>query len=295
MKLQYFKGPHPNFGDELNAWMWPRLMPDFFDEDTRTLFIGIGSTIGDHYDTAATKIIFGTGYVPHYCGLPNVHGGDWDIYFVRGPRTAKLLKISPTLSLGDSAILLRTLVDYRQRSPEVVSFIPHWESLGSGHWQEVCRLAGINLIDPRRPVEEVIKEMLRSKLIVAEAMHGAIVADALRVPWIPVLPINVKHRAKWFDWAEALEIVLDPYRLWPSSLPETRDAFVNHPRLIRLTNLIVTSPACNLSEKAIIHLAAHRLNKIANATPVLSEEHILSSVTNRMCDCVYDVTKKYAK
>lgn len=294
MRIVYYRGVHPNFGDELNTWMWPRILPGFFDDDGQVLFMGIGSIIDAHYDQAATKVIFGTAFVPQYNRMPDLTRGDWDVYFVRGPRTARLLNLSPALSLGDSAILIRTLVNYRQRNPEVVSFIPHWESLERGNWQQVCRLAGINLIDPRRPVEEVITELLRSRLVIAEAMHGAIVSDALRVPWVPLLPIDDMHRAKWFDWAEALGMVLDPYRLWPSSLPEAKVALARHPALVRLTNSIVSSPACDLSEKAVTHLAAHRLTRLAKAIPVLSEDNILNSVTERMLDKVHQLRRTYA-
>jgi succinoglycan biosynthesis protein ExoV len=294
VKLQYFQGAYPNFGDDLNTWMWPRLLPGFFDDDMRTLFIGIGSTIGDHYDKAAKKVIFGAGYVPQYCRMPDVHGGDWDIYFVRGPRTAQLLNISPDLSLGDSAILLRTLVDSRKRTAEVISFIPHWESFEHGNWQQVCRLAGFNLIDPRRPVEEVITELLRSRLVVAEAMHGAIVADAMRIPWIPLLPITDMHRMKWFDWAEALGMTLEPHRLWPSSVTEAKIALVRHPTLVRLGDLIASSPIRGLSEKAAIYLAAQRLTQISKVPPILSEDKIMNRVTERMLEKVQQLRRVYA-
>lgn len=66
MKLQWFRGGRPILGDELNTWMWPRLLPGFFDGNPRVLFLGIGSIIGTQYDTAACKVVFGAGYVPAY-------------------------------------------------------------------------------------------------------------------------------------------------------------------------------------------------------------------------------------
>jgi succinoglycan biosynthesis protein ExoV len=46
------------------------------------------------------------------------------------------------------------------------------------------------------------------------------VADALRVPWIPVRPIQPPNRAKWHDWASALDLTLRWAHVWPSNALE---------------------------------------------------------------------------
>jgi succinoglycan biosynthesis protein ExoV len=33
MKLFYFKDPAGNFGDDLNLWLWPKVLPGILDED----------------------------------------------------------------------------------------------------------------------------------------------------------------------------------------------------------------------------------------------------------------------
>lgn len=297
MKIMYFRGKYPNFGDELNNWMWQKLLPDFFDDDESELFIGIGSTIGINYDKSAKKIIFGTGFVANYNEKPDVSTSDWNIYFVRGPRTATALNIAPDLALGDAAILLRTVVDFKNRKPEVVSFIPHWESLERGNWQEVCDIAGINLIDSRRPVEEVIAELLRSKLVICEAMHGAIVADAFRIPWIPVIPLVKIHRDKWYDWAEALDIELNPHRLLHSTVISPKTYLDGSYRNIiqKTKDIIKEILSKKICSKIIIYIAAQRLRKISRQKPCLSSDSKISDITEKMLEKLQQFHRDYRK
>jgi hypothetical protein len=211
LKLTYWCDAVPNFGDALNQWLWPRLLPGFFDDDPRELFIGIGSIIFNDYPAAATKLVFGSGY-GGYTSPPRIDA-TWDIRFVRGPRTAMTLGLDPAFGLGDAATLIREVWEQLPAAAthRAVSFMPHWESALYGDWEAVCREAGVGLIDPRWPVERVLSAIRGSGLLVTEAMHGAIVADALRVPWIPFQPLR-ENCNKWLDWAESqgLEIQFSP-------------------------------------------------------------------------------------
>jgi succinoglycan biosynthesis protein ExoV len=307
MKILQFCGSHPNFGDELNTWLWPRLLPGFFDQDPSHTFIGIGSTIGGVPADAGKKIVFGSGFVPHYHAKPEVKGDDWRVYFVRGPRTAARLGIGPNLAISDSGILARTCVNTDNYAPSVVSFMPHWESMERGNWKEVCHEAGINLIDPRRPVNEVFKEMLRSKLVIAEAMHGAIIADALRIPWVPVVPINSVHRDKWYDWAESLGMTLQHEMLTPSSFmevsaanfssaaapiveysPAVLDSWVPpsaKPSLLTRTKRKVEASALSPWINArLVDLAANKLMRLSRMTGQLSADAAIEQATARMME-----------
>ena len=296
MKLQYFKGHRSNFGDDLNEWLWPQLIPDFLDDDSRTLFLGIGSIIGEQYPPSAKKIVVGTGYVPAYHSkVPNVHDGNWDIAFVRGPRTARALSIPVSLGIGDAAILLRALDINFHREPRFVGFMPHWESMQRGDWKAACKLAGIRLIDPTAPVETILKEILGCKVLITEAMHGAIVADALRVPWIPLLPIDHAHREKWFDWADALNIQLIRHRLWPSNPAELMRSAIYRPFLSRIAGCLEVQPVSRLAQPLMTYAAAKRLSSLSKETPSLSADGALDTALYHMLDKLRQIEKRYGK
>lgn len=91
MQMYHYRGASPNFGDELNVWMWPRLLPDFFDGSANELFLCIGSILFDFHPQNSRKIVFGAGY-GGYTAPPQIDDS-WDFYFVRG-----LLTSAPSVS-----------------------------------------------------------------------------------------------------------------------------------------------------------------------------------------------------
>ncbi|WP_445777442.1 polysaccharide pyruvyl transferase family protein [Shewanella sp.] len=213
MKLTFFESNPSNFGDELNKYLWCRIIePGFFDEDKETLFLGIGSILWNDYPQKSKKIVMGSGY-GGYTGIPNVNDGSWDISFIRGPRTAQLLNIDKSKIITDAAILTKYLDFSDVNSPIVegkkVGFMPHFQSIQRSNWKDVCNLSGIIYLDPTDPdILKTLSIMKSCDFIISEAMHGVILADTLRVPWIPIEPKFKLHRNKWFDWAESMDINL---------------------------------------------------------------------------------------
>ena len=281
MKLVFFRGKVPNFGDELNLHVWPALLPQgFLDEDESELFVGIGSIIGDHLPAASRKFVMGSGYAG-YMGLPDVHDGTWDIRFVRGPDTARTLKISPDLAIADSAVLLRAMDLPAPDESVGIAFMPHYESLERGDWAEACRLAGMTLIDATEPVEKVLAQLRGARLLITEAMHGAIVADALRTPWIGARPIYGGHHRKWLDWAGALDVKVRLNPLKPTSVLEYYIGRTGRGGALGKVGRFSASPLARLPNRVLTASAARHLQQMAKLEPQLSSDAKIAEVTER--------------
>jgi succinoglycan biosynthesis protein ExoV len=222
MRVIYYQSPNGNFGDDLNAVLWRELLaPECFDVDDAVL-LGIGSILRDDFltrEATARKRVFvlgsgaGTGPLPAL--WPNA---DWSILAVRGPLTARVMEL-PHAAITDSAALIVTTPNLLPQAGErhVVAFMPHYNSVHQSRWPEICRSAGLDFIDAHWPVEKVIRRLGHARLVITEAMHGAIIADALRIPWIPVLCSPAIQPFKWIDWTESLEVDYRPHALPASS------------------------------------------------------------------------------
>lgn len=295
MNLYFFRGDKPNFGDELNTWMWPKLIDGVWDADDNTIFLGIGSIIYDSFPKDKRKVVFGAGY-GGYTKLPELDDS-WKFHFVRGKLTAKALGLNESLGIGDAAILLRSCVKQKVEKRYKVSFMPHWGSTFEGDWELVCKLGSIHYIDPCAPVEDVLDQILASELILTEAMHGAIVSDALRVPWIPIRPLSNQHSMKWYDWASALDIDLKPKPIVSSTLlesvvlffesrnPPIADKFKRRGRFL-----------LNVAPQAFAQRAADRLVSISqNEMPSLSSDTRIESAHDQMLSKLDDLVLDLGK
>jgi succinoglycan biosynthesis protein ExoV len=280
MKMYYCKTPKPNFGDELNSWLWPQLIDAKFDSDNSKLFLGIGSILYDSFPKEVLKVVVGAGY-GGYTPPPKIDDS-WRIYFVRGKLTAKHLLIDAELGIGDAAILIRSCIGPEPKKVHKVSFMPHWESTLVGDWSSVCQEAGIHYLDPCAKVTEVIQGIRESELVVTEAMHGAIVSDALRVPWIPVRPIDQSHRMKWDDWASALDMSLMPSVLTASTFPEYLSGRLNSHTATRILQRQVGKLIRRVSRASFLDSAASRLTSIATGTPCMSSDSAITSAHEKM-------------
>ncbi|MEI7710471.1 MAG: polysaccharide pyruvyl transferase family protein [Rhodospirillales bacterium] len=180
MILYRWQGAARNFGDELNTVLWPTLLPGFFDNDPAARFLGIGSVLDRRHSGGCLKLVAGSGY-GGYQQLPTLDAG-WDIRWVRGPRTAQKLGLPISVGLGDPASLLPTTGLVPAYKPHRIGFMPHFESAAGGAWAAAAEANGIALIDPRDDPLAVASAIASCHVLLSEALHGAIVADALGVP-----------------------------------------------------------------------------------------------------------------
>ncbi|MEM9923587.1 MAG: polysaccharide pyruvyl transferase family protein [Cyanobacteria bacterium P01_D01_bin.50] len=236
MKLSYYKLPNGerNFGDDLNPWIWDQLIPGVLDDDESVAFVGIGSLINDGlpYRTrsASKRVIFGTG-VGYGKGEVKLDES-YKIYCLRGSHSAQALGVKEELAVTDGAVLIRKIYTNTAKKTHRFSYMPHYELAGKG-WELACKELDFGYIDPRWTVEEVLSAISQTEVLLTEAMHGAIVADALRVPWIPIVTNSTILSFKWQDWCSSIGIEYKPNYIQRLQNPREQQDFLTPIRFVR--------------------------------------------------------------
>jgi succinoglycan biosynthesis protein ExoV len=231
MDIFYWKNDHGNFGDDLNTWLWDWLLPGIRECSPEMLLVGVGTVlVSDLLPADRRKLVLGSG--AGYNQIPDVaSAAQWDIRMVRGAKTAASLGLAPELGIVDPAVVIADMPEFSavpKRGGTI--FVPHWESAVAGNWEAVCAAAGIGYVDPTGESKSVIRQLAEADLVIAESMHAAILADAFRVPWIPVVTSEGINDFKWRDWAESVDAPYVPRQLPLSSLREKRQKAAWHSR-----------------------------------------------------------------
>jgi succinoglycan biosynthesis protein ExoV len=292
MRLYVWRGAQRNFGDELNLLLWPRLLPGLFDYDGEDLFLGIGSVLDARHPRRWRKVVAGAGYGGYQA--PASLDGSWDIYWVRGPLTARRLRLPVAFGLGDPASLL-PLVHPRAVPKAVgdIGFMPHFESLSRGPWAIAAAAAGLTLIDPRADPATICTAIAGCRLLLSEALHGVIVADALRVPWVALRPVAAVHRLKWQDWAAAMELT-PRFRTLPAASSREWTEIALH--WVRPVPRRALAGMAERVWRTGWHLdrAATALRRAAAAEPQLSQAATLDRVQTRMLTRLFTLQQDHA-
>jgi succinoglycan biosynthesis protein ExoV len=223
MQPYYWESAHGNFGDDLNLWLWDFLLPGFRETHPDTLLVGVGTVLNRALlPERQHKLVIGSGF--GYGSLPDMSQADeWDIRSVRGPLTAQKLGLEPEKGIIDPAVMLADMPEFQNLPKRYKkSFVPHWESAISGMWSSMVPSLGLTYIDPCGEAKAVIRQIAQSEIIIAESMHGAILADAFRVPWVAVSTSASINSFKWNDWASTLGVTYQPIKVPISTRAEAK-------------------------------------------------------------------------
>lgn len=291
MAIYYFD-KHPkeynsrNFGDDINPFLLGRILSDSILKSEKVCVLGIGTIINDVHINAVKhfekKVVFSSGV--GYGTLTENLDDSWDFVCVRGPRSAESLSLPTEKGICDGAVLLSDFFDVKpQEKRDIgVTFIPHiathWSS-GIPLGRSVCAL-GMNYLTPDVEPEIFIDQVSRSKLVITEAMHGAILADTMRVPWIPV-SICEHLNYKWMDWFDSMDmkyqISLVKPTLWNPRTPQWKVG-VKIPYSY-LKSILVRRSIAGVRD---------------NVGSVMSNDAVLSERKKALYDCVDYINKTYS-
>jgi succinoglycan biosynthesis protein ExoV len=269
MRLVYYKSSTGNIGDDLNPWLWPMVFgAEAFSDEGETRFLGIGSIFTDGYVKRGGKhIVFGSG-VPSPFNRPDLSAAEIDIRFVRGPLSSRMSKNAPWIT--DSAAIVPLFAAERTAAAPArrPAFVPHFRTPDDVAAKIAAEL-GLHLVKPSLSPERFLEELRGCDEVVAEAMHGAILADAFRIPWKAVY-VTTPYESGWTSFFK--------WRDWLSSLGLPAGARGGFP----LWGLAPKPWRNRLSRPSIAEMVERLGASIARSEAVLSDEAVLARAQDRI-------------
>lgn len=228
----YVKGG--NFGDDLNDYLWRLLVPNIENLRPSEAILGVGTLQGIDISPDIKKVhVFGSGSNSDSVGAKKwLNKHDFEFHFVRGPRTARQWNCEDkALTDGACLLMLTKLKDIPPTLSKKIGYIPHHVSDQFENFEFICELADIEYISPKyHNVPDVISKIKSCDYIISASLHGAIVADLFRKPWIPITSGPHIDQYKWNDWCESIKVKYNPH---PIDLYITR----NMRRIVRFENI----------------------------------------------------------
>jgi hypothetical protein len=208
MKVFFHKAPGGNVGDDLNAELWHRLIPGLDELATADWLIGIGTILDERInDLPGCKVVMGSGVRPNTTGRLQ---GNIRIAAVRGLLSAEQLGLDAAVAACDPGFLVARLWPTSSGHADGIGLIPHVYSM---QWSEISQAgldAGLDVISPTLPIEQFLQRLRRCQRVYCESLHGAIFADALRIPWARVrLTSHYFESASVseFKWQDAFSVI----------------------------------------------------------------------------------------
>ncbi len=288
-----------NFGDDLNGWLWPKLFSGIHSNEEIYL-LGIGTILlhdspGLNKLLHSRKIVFGSGVRPsetYHLFKPDPL---MEIKFLRGPLSAQVLDNKYEF-ITDAAYAMRQWNGFHNlketKKEYEISVMPYFLSVDYFDWEAICRQLGYHYISPcsEKGVEFTLREIAASKLLITEAMHGAIAADILRVPWhrfiltTPYTEGELVSEFKWRDWLQSVNI----------QNPEI--TFIPFYRKTRVHNWIKKITAGSIATQYLFKPYVKRqiLQELASSKKYyLSGENLLSEIDQRIQDQIANMYRQF--
>ena len=188
----------------------------------RPHFLGMGSILSQ---ATEASVVLGAG-----CLLPPVAGSlrPCRVIAVRGALSLAGLARRDGVLLGDPMVLLSLIKSFRAQRDGPVGLVPHVSEVGVVRRMSI---PGVKIIDPSLEPWRVIRNIASCSRIYSQSLHGLIVADALEIPNIWIVPGRsmVGDRFKFDDYFSTLDAVkepcslsLDTFRSMPASAFDVR-------------------------------------------------------------------------
>jgi pyruvyltransferase len=178
IKAWWHKGDGNNFGDVICPTIIKSLTGENVEYSSENgSLLSIGSIL--FIDHPEPKVVWGAGAINETQVAHRI--SEYEILSVRGPKTRKRvndLGIYCPEKYGDPAILLPYLFEDEIEEDIEVSIMPHWIDLKDVKNMKGIKKLNINVIDIRSPIDNVIKEIKRSKMLITSSLHGVIVGEA---------------------------------------------------------------------------------------------------------------------
>ena len=202
-----------NFGDALNPMLWNWIFPNLAEVKPEWDFYGVGTLLkaDSRSSLPCRKLIMGSGYG---YGRPVKLSDLWSIGFVRGPLTCQKLGLDLSHSMGDPAVLLlrHEMFSGRKRNSSGKSLlIPHHRSEEIADWEKLALKLNCDFCSPTSSLKTIVESILKAEIVYTESLHGAIFADGLGIPWVPIFSAKHLNFFKWRDWCMSMNIPFKPF------------------------------------------------------------------------------------
>ncbi|HEY5810146.1 MAG TPA: glycosyltransferase [Povalibacter sp.] len=245
MKVFYHKAEGGNVGDDLNAVLWQRLLPELDRLDSAQWLVGIGTILDERLNALdGRKVVMGTGLRPGRQTL--ALSGDIRIGALRGKLTAARLGLEGKVPLGDPGFLIGAFRSAApvaaSPAPDRVALVPHVYSERWSKIADVARDGGLEVISPTLSLEDFLAALARCSRVYCESLHAAIFAEVLRIPWARVRISSHHYEGDGvaaFKWRDAFSIVdTDPVSVIDEELLRIRKPWARPAQAIAERRLV---------------------------------------------------------